>query len=586
RVDHIIILEGNAVLDADTIRQNIIRNATGSGILINSAVSNFSAVNNLITNNNTGITVGASLNGSITENNLANNSTALSSTSNQPVDASFNWWGSDAYASVIGSKSGNVDINPWLRTGTDSRPDLPGFQSSFSSLGIKKLSQNSDVITEAVELVSEDGLIFVYYTEGNDIVYNSFEVTKPFTIEGFPNPSFPETSAPTFRQIVTDGANLNVRGQIRVSGVQEDDGFYAMRLNNGGDIIASEGLVTLEAGTNIDEAGGQVLGTFRLAPQSVEANENLDASALGILIASGPESLGIVSITRTTGPNGVTNFGENQQYKSIAVRWTINSENQPSNDGRDIRFTWSSEFDNGIDTESAFIWRKENEDSEWELVAQDEFGIFTNELRTVTVKDVRQFSAWTVSDVNNPLPVVLTDIYASAENPHVRLNWETASEINSDFFAIERSENGLDFKEIGRIKAAGDSQSPLQYSFVDEAAAQRFEGSLFYRLRMVDFDASYEYSDIVTVFLNDENVPMISAYQDLSGSLRLLPRAIEAGDYQVRISDLKGRRIFEGKLALSPGQPLALPVENLSQSIYLLRAVGSQMVLANKFKVE
>ncbi|MFP4092649.1 MAG: hypothetical protein ACLFT3_20235, partial [Cyclobacteriaceae bacterium] len=69
-----IILTGSATLDADTIRQNIIRNATGNGILINSAVSNFSAVNNFIINNNTGITVGAPLNGSITENNLADNS--------------------------------------------------------------------------------------------------------------------------------------------------------------------------------------------------------------------------------------------------------------------------------------------------------------------------------------------------------------------------------------------------------------------------------------------------------------------------------------------------------------------------------
>jgi hypothetical protein len=593
-LDNVVIRQNN-LINAGSNNPNVVAN----GILITagtggSGASNLTISNNFINNNGVGVQVNASLTGDskIFENNLSGNlsSKAIRNTSGQPVNASLNWWGSEAYASVTLAKDGNVDVNPWFRSGAnlDIRPDIDGFQSLYSPLGIKKLNPNVNVIDEAVQAVASGGTIFMYYTDdinGSDIIYNTLNVNKPITIQGFPNPTFPDTDIPALQSIITDGGSLTIRGRIKVLANPQDNN-YSIRLING-DIDASEGRVTVDKSSLLDYSGGSYNGSLSVTPITVNAGESYVAPALGVIIQSGPESLGQVSVTRTTGPNGITTFGPNQEFKSIAVRWAIDVQNQPSTDGRNVRLEWTSEYDNGIDVSDAFIWRKENEASPWELVESNKIGITSSNLRVIDVSSVKQFSAWTVSDVNNPLPVELTAFSASLLEPHVQLNWETASEINSDFFAIERSENALDFRQVGSLKAAGDSDAPLQYSFIDEQAARRFSGTLFYRLRIVDFDGSYEYSDITSIAVTDEGAPMISAFaREGQQSIKIFTRSVEAGDYQLQISDLSGRKLFDQQVQLGNNQEHQLNIGNLPQSVYMIRCVGKQIVLASKFKVE
>jgi hypothetical protein len=575
------------------ILQNTIVNADIAGISIegnNATVSDLTISNNFINSNATGLQVNIPLTGNsrIFENDLSGNqSRALNNTSGQPVNASLNWWGSEAYASVILSKTGNVDINPWFRSGAnfDTRPDLDGFQSLYTPLGIKKLNANTNVLEEAAQAVLPDGSIFIYYTDAANLIYNTLSVDKSFTIEGFPNPSFPDTSIPAIRGIVTNGGALTVKGRINVLANPADDN-YAIRLIDG-NIDASEGRVSVDMSGLVDYTGGDYNGSLSISPTTVAADEPYIAPALGVVIQSGPEPLGEVSVTRTTGPNGITTFGDDQQYKSIAVRWAINVENQPSAQGRNIRLEWTSDYDNGIDVSDAFIWRKENESTPWELVATNKIGITSTNLRVIDVDNVTQFSSWTVSDVNNPLPVELTAFNARLEEPHVQLNWETASEENADFFAIERSESGQEFTQIGTIQAAGDSDTPLQYSYLDEQVANRFGGTLFYRLRTVDFDGSYEYSDITSVFINDEGTPMISAFaREGQESMKLFTRSIEPGDYHLWVTDLSGRKLYEQEVQLANNEEHRINIGNLPRSIYMIRCVGKQLVLATKFKVE
>ncbi len=582
-----------APLNAVSITQNTITGAPGSGITIegpNASANDLTISNNFINSNATGLQVSAPLTGNsrIFENNLSGNQTvALNNTSEQPVNASLNWWGSEAFASVNQTKAGNVDINPWFRTGAniDIRPDLDGFQSLYSPLGIKKLDANTDVLAEAAQAVIEGGSIFMYYTDIADITYNTLAVDKLFTIEGFPNPSFPNTNIPAIQGIVTDGGTLTIKGRINVLGNPSDDNF-AIRLTNGS-IDASEGLVSVNMDGLVDYSGGDYNGSLNVASVNVGAEESYVAPALGVVIQSGPEDLGEVSVTRTTGPNGITNFGPNQEYRSIAARWSIEVENQPTGEGRDIRLEWTSDYDNGIDVSDAFVWRKENKSSPWELVATNKIGITSTDLRVIDVDNVKQFSSWTVSDFNNPLPVELTTFSAKMLESHVQLNWETASEENADFFAIERSESGQEFTQIGTIQAAGDSDVPLQYSYLDEQVAHRFGGTLFYRLRTVDFDGSYEYSDITGVFINDEGTPRITAFaRQGQESIKLFTRSIEPGDYQLWVTDMSGRKLYEQEVQLGNNREHRLSVGNLPRSVYTIRCVGKQLVLATKFKVE
>ncbi len=109
------------------------------------------------------------------------------------------------------------------------------------------------------------------------------------------------------------------------------------------------------------------------------------------------------------------------------------------------------------------------------------------------------FSRFTLGNLlggTNPLPVELLSFTAERKGNDVELFWQTASEQNSWFFDIERSENGQEWHSILRRQAAGNSNTTLNYSEIDFNVPNKL---LYYRLKQVDFDGSYMYSQIRSV---------------------------------------------------------------------------------------
>ncbi|MCS7054030.1 MAG: S8 family serine peptidase, partial [Ignavibacterium sp.] len=91
-----------------------------------------------------------------------------------------------------------------------------------------------------------------------------------------------------------------------------------------------------------------------------------------------------------------------------------------------------------------------------------------------------------------PLPIELTDFFVKRNGNLVQLNWVTATEVNSFLFEIEKMV-GKDWTKIGQVYASGNSNSPKYYSFVDKSLNN---GLIFYRLKMIDIDGSFTYSNI------------------------------------------------------------------------------------------
>ncbi|MEQ9466630.1 MAG: hypothetical protein RLN88_04410 [Ekhidna sp.] len=91
-----------------------------------------------------------------------------------------------------------------------------------------------------------------------------------------------------------------------------------------------------------------------------------------------------------------------------------------------------------------------------------------------------------------PLPVDLL-YFTTESNEEIKLSWATATELNNDFFSIERSEDGKYFYEIGRVAGNGDSNEVIEYEFTDKFAFAPIE---YYRLKQVDFDGQFEYFQV------------------------------------------------------------------------------------------
>ncbi|MEL6537105.1 MAG: T9SS type A sorting domain-containing protein [Bacteroidota bacterium] len=90
---------------------------------------------------------------------------------------------------------------------------------------------------------------------------------------------------------------------------------------------------------------------------------------------------------------------------------------------------------------------------------------------------------------NSSLPIELLSFTTQAENSQVTVAWSTLSETNNHYFTVERSADGKPYTEVGQISGAGNSQSILEYSWVDH---QPLPGKAYYRLRQTDYDGNFE----------------------------------------------------------------------------------------------
>lgn len=101
------------------------------------------------------------------------------------------------------------------------------------------------------------------------------------------------------------------------------------------------------------------------------------------------------------------------------------------------------------------------------------------------------------------LPVELISFTASRQGMLVNVSWATVSELNSDYFIVERSYDGIHFEEIGRLSASGTTSVPQSYGYTDDESVNSLESIAYYRLRQVDFDGRSETFKIVSVDLSE-----------------------------------------------------------------------------------
>lgn len=124
-----------------------------------------------------------------------------------------------------------------------------------------------------------------------------------------------------------------------------------------------------------------------------------------------------------------------------------------------------------------------------------------NSTRFITIGSVRDGTS---------LPIDLVDFTAQVhESNTVLLEWETASEINNDYFTIERSTNGINWEVVEKVAGAGNSLATLSYSAID---TEPYYGVSYYRLMQTDFDGTLSYSPIRSVNLTKQNTTDIRIY--------------------------------------------------------------------------
>jgi hypothetical protein len=133
-----------------------------------------------------------------------------------------------------------------------------------------------------------------------------------------------------------------------------------------------------------------------------------------------------------------------------------------------------------------------------------------------------------------PLPIELISFTGKPEDNAVLLQWITASEINNNYFTLERSVDGLSFETIAIIASKaefGNSSSLLQYSFPD---MNPVNGLAYYRLKQTDFDGTFSHSDLIAI------QPEISEAIDF----KLFPNPNSGNAFRVALQGLQAHETF------------------------------------------
>lgn len=148
------------------------------------------------------------------------------------------------------------------------------------------------------------------------------------------------------------------------------------------------------------------------------------------------------------------------------------------------------------------------------------------------------------------------------------LTWSTISETDNSLFVIEKSLNGLTFEGIGTLMGAGNSQGAKKYSFLDIKAGA---GKLYYRLKQVDFDGSYQYSAVLDLNKTGENNFIVSdmSSETTSKTFDLEIEALTNTQMKYQLRDTKGNIIKENALPLLAGMnPISIDLADQNAGIY------------------
>lgn len=115
--------------------------------------------------------------------------------------------------------------------------------------------------------------------------------------------------------------------------------------------------------------------------------------------------------------------------------------------------------------------------------------------------NINSFSSFYFGAMNLTLPVNLLSFTGQYKNESSYLKWETTSEVNTEHFIIERSLPNAGFEPIGKVDAKGSPDKKTTYNYIDENVFDLGVPFVTYRLKMVDKDGEYKYSNTVTIYI-------------------------------------------------------------------------------------
>lgn len=167
---------------------------------------------------------------------------------------------------------------------------------------------------------------------------------------------------------------------------------------------------------------------------------------------------------------------------------------------------------------------------------------------------------------NAAVPVTLLSFNAANETNQVKLAWTTTNEINTAYFTIERSNNGITFNQLGNVNAGNNN-----YSFIDVNPINDIN---YYRLKIIDKDGSFTYSKIITI--NSKLKGSISIFPNPVTNDLTVTHLTAKSNSTVTITGVDGKQLLSQKLVSGTTQS-TIDVSKLNSGLYILTINNSDV---------
>ena len=328
---------------------------------------------------------------------------------------------------------------------------------------------------------------------------------------------------------------------------------------------------SISSETNADRIIGSVATTRTVS--GTESFGSMGFEMSGVVIEPNAD----VTVTRVTGPGGITDIGGNE---SIARKFNVSYGG--SNFDKNLTISWFPVEDNGKTLGSMEMWKYNG--TIWDKISPTP--VDASSSRSVT-ETITSFSTFTITDTFNPLPVELVSFDAVADFKDVILRWKTASETNNAGFEVQMAVDDT-FEALGYVEGNGTTLDPQQYQY---RLTDLEAGNHVFRLKQIDFDGAFEYSPEVEIITQLPEVYALSpAYPNPFNPQTKFTLSV-AREQQVRVEvyNLLGRRVallFDGRLRAHQAHPFTFDASALPSGLYFYRATGQTFTATRKILLQ
>ncbi|MEO8149797.1 MAG: T9SS type A sorting domain-containing protein [Bacteroidia bacterium] len=172
----------------------------------------------------------------------------------------------------------------------------------------------------------------------------------------------------------------------------------------------------------------------------------------------------------------------------------------------------------------------------------------SNTAVSATAPNINLYTTYTLSGNNSPLPLQLLSFTAKVTgNNKVDVNWTTASEMNNDYFTVQKSIDGINFENVGIVNGAGNSNKILNYYLQDK---NPYSGTSYYRLMQTDFDGKNTVYNKVPVRINTGSSFNVNAVPVSNDELTLTVTGANGQDETITITDMLGKLYYSNSVAM------------------------------------